>query len=332
MPDQAVAAVIALHNGGEFIEDALNSVFAQTMPPASVIVVDDGSTDDGPEIVERLAKSRGVTLIRKQNGGQSSARNLGISASSTPLIALLDQDDIWYPHHLEALSAPFRLSRSKRLGWAYSNVDQIDREGRLVQPRVLDSIPGVEHPKRTLLGCLRTDMFALPSATLIDRLAFETVGGFDEHLVGYEDDDLFLRMFRLDFDNLYLPEPLSRWRVFAGSASHSIAMARSRMIFFRKWRAILGDASEACIRDGLAQRFFRVALANYHLALRTDDREAQDVALETMRALSRFVRARIGLPARLLLPLANILGVPRIGRAAVRTVPLARMAWHLISR
>lgn len=335
MQEQGITVVIALFNGSEFIEDALNSVFAQTVRPAAVIVVDDGSFDDGPDIVERITGTRDIILIRKQNGGQSSARNAGISLATTPLIALLDQDDIWYPHHLELLAAPFREQRYPKLGWVYSNVDQIDRKGRIVRHSALDAFPDVEHPKRTLSGCLKTDMFVLPSASLISHEAFEDVSGFDELLIGYEDDDLFLRMLTFNYGNLFLQDPLSKWRVFPESASHSTHMARSRMIFFRKWLAILGKnggPGEDCIRAGLAPRFFKVALSNYRLALYNGDRDAQDIALETMKLLSPFVQTRVSLPARLILPLANILGCPPIGRAAARTVPLARLAYNLISR
>src|SRR5580698_3684258 len=77
MEDQAITAIIPLHNGGEFIEEALNSALTQTLPPAKINVVDDGSTDNGPEIVEQMARHHNISLIRKQNAGQSSARNLG---------------------------------------------------------------------------------------------------------------------------------------------------------------------------------------------------------------------------------------------------------------
>ena len=56
-------------------------------------------------------------------------------------------------------------------------------------------------------------MHVLPSAVLIAREAFEAVGGIDERLSGYEDDDLFLRIFGAGYDNVYLNERLSKWRI-----------------------------------------------------------------------------------------------------------------------
>jgi len=89
MKNLDIAAVIPLYNGGEFIEEALNSVLIQTLPPSKIIVVDDGSTDSGPDMVESMARDHNICLLRKPNGGQASARNLGIARAQTPLIALL---------------------------------------------------------------------------------------------------------------------------------------------------------------------------------------------------------------------------------------------------
>ena len=84
-------------------------------------------------------------------------------------------------------------------------------------------------------------MFVLPSASLISRKAFQAVGGFDESLSGYEDDDLFLRLFRAGYDNAFIDSALSRWRIYPTSTSYSPRMVASRMTFARK---LLGDFAE----------------------------------------------------------------------------------------
>ncbi len=100
--DLSIAAIIPLYNGARWIEQAVRSVLAQTRMPDELIIVDDGSTDDGPVIVEELAAQHpSIALLRKSNGGQSAARNFAVAHCKSALIALLDQDDIWYPNHLE---------------------------------------------------------------------------------------------------------------------------------------------------------------------------------------------------------------------------------------
>jgi glycosyltransferase involved in cell wall biosynthesis len=270
----SIVAIIPLYNGAKFIEDAIRSVWAQTNPADEVIVVDDGSTDDGPKIVERLAFEGSVRLLHKENGGQSSARNHGVACSTSHLIAFLDQDDIWYPNHLEEMLKAFRHHRGLPLGWVYSDLDEVDESRRMIRRSILALTP-TEHPKRTLTGCLSHDMFVLPSASLISRKAFEQIGGFDERLSGYEDDDLFLRLFREGFDNIYLDKPLSQWRIYGGSTSYTDRMSRSRLIYIQK----LLDSFPDDVHRGhhyrahlIAPRFLDCIMSQYLWAVRTGQR------------------------------------------------------------
>ena len=322
MDELAITAVIPLYNGGPFIEAALNSVLAQSLRPARINVIDDGSTDDGPAIVERLAQENDITLIRKPNGGQSSARNLGILQANTPLIALLDQDDIWYPNHLEELVKPFRERRYPELGWVYSNLDEIDHDGRMVTRSCLDQKPEIQHPKRSIVGCLTTDMFILPSASLISRKAFHAAGGFDERLSGYEDDDLFLRMFRLGYDNVYINRALAQWRIFSGSASHSVRMGRSRMIYLRKLIELFppGDFRNLnYVRQLIAPRFCPWLLLEYRAALASGDRAAVTTAIEDLEFLSDFLPRQARLAFRAMLPLMTWRPTARLAEAVIST-------------
>jgi glycosyltransferase involved in cell wall biosynthesis len=286
-----IAAIIPLYNGEKFIADALESVFSQHLQPAEVVVVDDGSTDDGPRIVEHMARRYSIRLLRKQNGGQSSARNFGVANTTSEFIALLDQDDIWYPDHLQKLVEPFGLPRSSDLGWAYSNLDEIDESGNVIARAVLPN-EGGRHPKRTLSVCLREDMFILPSASLISRKAFQTVGGFDEQLRGYEDDDLFLRIFRAGFDNFYLDMPLSQWRMHWTSSAYSPRMAKSRITYARKLLTQFPDDPRRNLyyaRDLLAPRFYPQMVAECKKALHSGDEPEIGASFENLRYIAGFL-------------------------------------------
>jgi glycosyltransferase involved in cell wall biosynthesis len=124
--DLSIVAVIPLHNRARWTEQSIKSVLAQTLAPDELIVVDEGSTDDGPRIVGRLTQSRPIRLLRKLNGGRSSAGNFGVAHFKSALNALLDQDDASYPLHLASLVEPFRKPRGVRLGRVYSDLDKID--------------------------------------------------------------------------------------------------------------------------------------------------------------------------------------------------------------
>jgi len=95
----AVSVVIPLYNKGPYIARALNSVLAQTSQDFEVIVVDDGSTDDGADVVKGFDDPR-IQLIQQENQGVSAARNRGIEVANADLIAFLDADDEWLPGFL----------------------------------------------------------------------------------------------------------------------------------------------------------------------------------------------------------------------------------------
>ena len=321
-----ICAVIALYNGEKFIERALLSVLDQSLPAREVIVVDDGSTDRGADIVRKIAEGRpNVRLLSKVNGGQSSARNLAARSTTADFLAFLDQDDEWYPDHLERLHAPFEHDMHGRIGFVYANLDEVDVNGRMVNFDFLRQLP-TSHPKKSIIDCLRQDMFVLPGASLTRRGVFDEVGGFDEALIGYEDDDLFLRIFEQGYRNVFVDETVTRWRIHLGSTSYSSKMQRSRMIYARKLMAKYPNDPtfhRHFTRDLIIPRFIGTIKAEYLGALKDAQRD-QAIALA---ADLRELAAQLGVYARLrLIPLLLLARARRLTRALFAIGP------HLPSR
>jgi glycosyltransferase involved in cell wall biosynthesis len=313
-----ITAIIPLFNGDEFIEEAIQSIFNQTLRPDEIIVVDDGSTDGGAETVARMARTNPIRLLSKPNGGQSSARNFGVEYAHGDLIALLDQDDIWYANHLEELVKPHLQGRVTELGWSYSNLDEINRKGELICRGCLGTVKA-KHPKLDIASCLSGDMFVLPSASLVSRHAFLAVGGFDERLSGYEDDDLFLRLFQAGYENVYLPKSLSKWRIYQTSSSYTPRMAISRMLYARKLIDRFPDdpdMSRYYVRDMIAPRFFFIMVAELRKAVLKGTLDQQTVAVNNLAYITSYMRLRWRLPLQLLfLPSVRI---PFLARFIVR--------------
>jgi glycosyltransferase involved in cell wall biosynthesis/SAM-dependent methyltransferase len=271
-PELTVTAIIPLYNGAKFIIRSMNSVLAQTVKPIELFIIDDGSTDDGASVVrDYIANTElhgvNVQLFGKENGGQSSARNFGVGHATGDLIGFLDQDDEWYPLHIEKLREPFiDQPPGAPLGWVYSNLDHADADGNVM---FRNWLPAHEHPKTDLFSCLSRDMFILPSAALISRVAFNEVGGFDNELSGYEDDDLFMRIFRVH-GNAFINEPLSKWCIHHASSSYTYRMVKSRNHYCKKLLTMFPDDDARSIhyaRDLILPRFYPQAISEYQKAL-----------------------------------------------------------------
>ncbi|WP_223488872.1 glycosyltransferase family 2 protein [Pseudomonas sp. A-RE-19] len=100
-PPCSVCVVIPMHNAAGSVQQMLESLSNQTRLPDNVIIVDDGSTDLGPQIVKHYTAPFPLTLLQQANEGPASARNKGVSRAEETLIAFLDADDQWHPQKLE---------------------------------------------------------------------------------------------------------------------------------------------------------------------------------------------------------------------------------------
>lgn len=287
MSRHRIATVIPLYNGRRYVLQAIESVLGQTRQSDRVVVVDDGSSDDGADAIAKAFPRLGIEVLHTANGGQSRARNLGVQAASDcDLIAFLDQDDAWYPEHLEVLEGVFLDSGMRRLAYVYSNLDQIDRTGRRIHQSVLDLVDGPRQ-KTKIHELIGLDVFVLPSASLVDRTAFLSVGGFDEQLSGYEDDDLFLRLFLAGFDHAYVATPLSQWRIYGDSCSQSPRMRASRLRYAMKLIGMFPQDAAAGLdlpRDIVWPRFKKTLRLEMKRMMMAKDRHAcSDLADDFIR-------------------------------------------------
>lgn len=237
----SVAVVIALYNGSKHVIRALDSVFNQTLVPSEIIVVDDGSSDGGVDLIQKWIHESGshipFRVIGQSNSGQGLARNAGVRSSEAEWIAFLDQDDIWYSNHLEMLIS---IGQSNdQIGWVFSSFSEIDEKGNQINWDWLKS-SNYQVPRPNLDSLLADDLMMLPSSSLIRRDAFNGVGGFDSQFRGYEDDDLFLRIFIFGgFTFAFVDIPTIAYRIHSGNSSSTSTFWQSRARFYQKWKDFL---------------------------------------------------------------------------------------------
>ena len=179
-----VSVIIPTYNRGWIIREAIDSVLAQDFADYELIMVDDGSTDNTPDILN--AYGRDIRVLRQSNKGVSAARNRGIRASSGGLIAFLDSDDLWLP---QKLSRQVAFLDAHPQAMICQTEEQWIRNGTRVNPKKRHHKFSGMIFERSLELCLVS-----PSAVMLRRPLFDAVGIFDENLPACEDYDLWLRV------------------------------------------------------------------------------------------------------------------------------------------
>lgn len=214
----SVAAIIATYNYGRFLGDAIESVLGQTRRPDEIVVVDDGSTDDTAEVVARYAHE-GVRYIYKENGGVSSARNVGIRETTSELIAFLDSDDKWLP---EKIALQVRhLEQHPEVGLVTGGEWETAEDGSRVWRMERKPFASVRLYPRILVE----NAIGSPSLVMVRRACLERVGMFDEEVGLAQDWDLWIRIAK-DCAIGVLDKPLILYRRHGASMSSGPAWKR----------------------------------------------------------------------------------------------------------
>jgi len=172
-----VSVVIPLFNKKATIERAVRSILDQGVENVEIIVVDDGSTDGSPDLVESLALAN-VRLLRQPNGGPGSARNTGVKASKASIVAFLDADDEWLSGFLRAAVDALETSKAVAYACGYDAGDY--RSERPNKIALLGKQAFVQSPPLAISGqLLKTHVDAMHSSCVVIRKdQFLAKGGF----------------------------------------------------------------------------------------------------------------------------------------------------------
>ncbi len=197
-----ISVVIPAYNAAHFLPRCLKSVFAQTLAPAEIIVVDDGSTDDTADVAKKL----GACVVSRPNGGLSAARNTGVRSSSSDWIALLDADDLWSPDKLRLQAE--RVQDDTVL--VYTGIRSFDDTG-VRQVSIADRSEVV---REKLQYCNPI----APSTVLARRDALARDGGFREDIRACEDWEMWVRLKRLG-SFAFVPDAVTDYYVSPSSMS-----------------------------------------------------------------------------------------------------------------
>jgi teichuronic acid biosynthesis glycosyltransferase TuaG len=194
-------------NSSKFIEEAIQSVIAQTFTEWELLITDDCSSDNTVEIIKKYAAhdSRIKLFTLQKNAGAAAARNVSIKNASGRFIAFLDSDDIWLPQKLEKQLA-FMSEKKSAFSFSAYNIIRENGEKTGKKINVPAQISYHKYLKNTIIGCL---------TVMIDR---EKTGDFRMPLIQSSHDmALWLLVMKRGFTAFGLNEPLASYRIVSNS-------------------------------------------------------------------------------------------------------------------
>lgn len=203
-----VSVIIPCYNQGQYLDEAVKSVLAQTYAPIEIIVINDGSTDQETVRLLQTYEQPHLKLIHTENRGVAAARNTGVQQATGEYILPLDADDRLAPLFLEK-TVPV-LNTSPQVGIVYSQAERFGNQTGLID------LPPYHFPS-ILLGNM------IFSTGLYRRTDWEQAGGYNENMIwGWEDYDFWLSLIELGRDVVQIPEVLFSYRQVVNSKSQQM--------------------------------------------------------------------------------------------------------------
>jgi glycosyltransferase involved in cell wall biosynthesis len=228
-----ISIVIPAYNASNYLAEAIDSALAQTYPNVEIIVVNDGSKDDGA--TERIALSYGdkIRYFSKENGGSSSALNMGIANMTGEWFSWLSHDDLYLPKKLEnqvAYMNTLGLDSSAALSRHvfFTSWEFIDASGKTIgQYKEAEAMAQKLRnlPHNGYLIAEPSDHIFHGCSCLIHRDVFAKIGCFDETLRLLNDVDLWFRIYSAGYKIHMIPEALVKGRVHKAQVSRAIGFS-----------------------------------------------------------------------------------------------------------
>jgi GT2 family glycosyltransferase len=261
MSPPRVSVLMPCFNHGNFLEEAIGSVVAQTFSDWEIIVVDDGSTDPSTLACLEVLKAPNTQVLRTENRGLPAARNLAASHASGSLFCALDADDrlapAWFEKGVAALDADPKLAFVSHWLQAFGDETWTWTPASCDLPALL--------ARNTVNG-----------AALVRRDAFTAVGGYDESMSeGCEDWDLWLRLVERGLRGAIIPEILFHYRRSSSSMSRTMTADEA----YRQPLRQLVQKHETFYRAHLVDVVAASAAESFHLQQEISEMQRADAVV-----------------------------------------------------
>jgi glycosyltransferase involved in cell wall biosynthesis len=224
-----VSVLLPTYNRAKFIAESLESVFAQSLPPSQVIVINDGSTDNTTAALEPFRQR--IEYLETENRGKPSALNLGMAQVTGEYVWIMDDDDVAMGNALERHVAV--LESRPELGWTYSSYMEstTDRETLRIVPQREKTLPGF--PDELFLVRLMEQCFLIHPTILVRASCYREVGPFNTALIRCQDYEMAVRLARR-FHCARVPGPTIYYRMHGGVRGNALDTFKAGQIQ-EKW-------------------------------------------------------------------------------------------------
>ncbi len=296
MKDLRVSVIVPTYNGERWIEEAVHGALDQTLPPAEIVVIDDGSSDGTPDLVARFGSP--VRLVRQARGGIGAARNRGVAEASGTYLAFLDHDDRWLENKLELQVA--LAEADPDLAVVYTDATEFDHQG-IVHDSYVDLFPRLRRTDDLFRSMVSYHIPLMSTVLLRADFLRRHQLSFIEQTSGVDDLGLLLEIAANGGKFGFIDEALCWRRLHEANLSkvHYHRFAQ-RIVLYRTLLRRLEHAAGSHREDlarGLRDAHFRVGECHWDRADMVQARHhflgAANADLPGLRAFALFLAARL---------------------------------------
>lgn len=237
----SVTVVIPTYNRADLLPRAIDSVLSQSFEDFELIIVDDGSTDNTPEVVNTYSDPRIQYIKRNENLGANRARNEGINRAESDVISFLDSDDELHPEYLETAMKKLRSSDPDTVG-VFTSFEIVE-DGEVTN--VCQAKSGTVEYENILV----TNVIGTFSCVTFKKHAFEDVGMLDEELESCQDYDFYIRVLK-KHDVAGINDVLVTYHKHSDRVSTDMAKK------IQGWKRLLEKHGDEMPPEGIARRYY----------------------------------------------------------------------------
>ncbi|HSI66636.1 MAG TPA: glycosyltransferase family A protein [Planococcus sp. (in: firmicutes)] len=263
---EKVSIVVPTYNRAKLLAEAVGSLQQQTYKNIEIIIVDDCSTDDTTQAVEKMQDGRIVYVKHEVNKGGGEARNTGIAHATGAYIGFLDSDDQWQKDKLERQMAVFR--ENPDVGVVYTGMKVY--QGNYLVKEVIPKYSGDLLTKLIESNCIYTT-----SSILVKKEVLEEAGGFDSSLPSCQDWDLYIRLARISRFG-FVEDSLVLYHLHPGEriSTNSEAVIDGHMKIYHGYK----ELAKAQGKDTFQKFSIKIAKTIFRVGMLRQDKETINLA------------------------------------------------------